>query len=116
MEKKHLRPDQPRGGARSKISSTLEEWLQIQHIWYLEEWRGGDPENSAVWFDPLQVQQVGMWGPAEVLGVWFGLLQVLRVADGVPAEVSGVWFGLLQVLRVADGGYLPRSQMFGLAC
>ncbi len=85
-----LRPDQPREGARSKI----QEWLQIQHIWYLEEWRGGDAENSAVWFDPLQVQQVG---------------------KGVLLKFQG--FGLAYCKCCGwRMGYLLRSRMFGLAC
>ena len=51
---------------------------------------GSVAEHSAFWFGPLQKQQVG---------------------KGAPAEVSAVCFGPLQVRR----GYLPRSQLFGLA-
>jgi hypothetical protein len=59
LEKKHLRPDQPRGGARSKISSTLKSGCKYNTFGIWKSGEGeGDAENSAVWFDPLQVQQV----------------------------------------------------------
>jgi hypothetical protein len=98
-------------------------------VWTLRMWRIWDPTNLGEGQDSRSAQlwrvaantthlvwpaanaASGEGSVAEHSAFWFGPLQKQQVGKGAPAEVSAVCFGPLQVRR----GYLPRSQLFGLA-